>query len=266
MARCNQGPVVAPPLPSEWVGHAPRTSPAAWGSRSANAGSRRASRSVSWPFVPASRSRRSADSSGAPAWRSRLLTWAAVGAAAGLEIAAFFEQAPGADLPRDIEHLRRQNLIVALSVWGGWTGMPEAALPGDGPRPRSIDVLLERTARREVAVVEIWDLLLDGGAAMRGLEAKVLATRARQGQGWHVEGLIVVRGTRRNRALVHELGPLFAARYPASSAAWLGALVDPQVPLPQAGGFAWTDVAGSRLLAARFRCPRPARGDGRSGT
>jgi transcriptional regulator with XRE-family HTH domain len=191
---------------------------------------------------------------------ARLLTWAAVGAAAGLELAAFFEQAPGADLPRDIEHLRRQNLIVALSARGGWTGMPEAALPGDGPRPRSIDVLLERTARREVAVVEIWDLLLEGGAATRRLEAKVLATRGRRGQGWHVEGLIVVRGTRRNRALVHELGPLFAARHPAPSAAWLRALVDPQAPLPRAGGFAWTDVAGSRLLAARFRCPRPSGG------
>jgi transcriptional regulator with XRE-family HTH domain len=190
---------------------------------------------------------------------ARLLTWAAVGGAAGLELAAFFEQAPGADLPRDIEHLRRQNLILALSVRGGWTGMPEAALSGDGPRPRSIDVLLERRARREVAVVEIWDLLLDGGAAMRGLEAKVLATRARQGEGWHVEGLIVVRGTRRNRALVRDLGQLFAARYPASSAAWLEALADPQVPLPQAGGFAWTDVAGSRLLAARIGGPPVAR-------
>ena len=83
-------------------------------------------------------------------------TWAACGAAVGLQLAAFFEAAPGAQLPRDIEHLKRQNLVIATAAAGGWHAEPEAALPGDGPRPRSIDVLLTRAVRREAAVIEVW--------------------------------------------------------------------------------------------------------------
>jgi transcriptional regulator with XRE-family HTH domain len=179
-------------------------------------------------------------------------TWAACAAAVGLQLVAFLEQAPGADLPRDLQHLRRQNLVITISAPGGWLPAPEFLLPDDGPRPRSIDVLLTRAARREAAVVEIWDLILDGGAAMRGLEGKVLEVRRRLGPDWHVEGLLIVRGTLRNRRLVAELAALFAARYPASSAAWLRALARLDAPLPHGSGFAWTDVAGTSLRAARL--------------
>jgi transcriptional regulator with XRE-family HTH domain len=179
-------------------------------------------------------------------------TLAACAAAVETQLAAFIEAQPGADLPHDIEHLRRQALVVELSRAGGWTAIPEAAIAGDVPRPRSIDVLLEREPHFEAAVVEIWDLILDGGAAMRGLEAKVAATRRRLGPDRRVEGLLVVRRTHRNRALVRELSGLFAARYPASSRAWLAALTDPARRMPAAGGFAWTDVRGTRLLPARL--------------
>jgi len=182
-------------------------------------------------------------------------TWAACGAAVGLKLAAFFEASPGADVPRDIEHLRRQNLVIATAAAGGWRAEPEAALPDDGPRPRSIDVLLTRPARREAAVVEVWDLLLDGGGAMRGLEAKVIRIRERLGRDWHVQGLLLVRGTQRNRKLIGELGALFAARYPASSHAWLAALRDGDRPLPGAAGLAWTNVKGDRVAPARLRAP-----------
>ena len=180
-------------------------------------------------------------------------TWAACGAAVGLQLAAFFEASPGADVPRDIEHLKRQNLVIATAARGGWRAEPEAALAGDGPRPRSIDVLLTRAARREAVVVEVWDLILDGGHVMRSLEAKVLATRERLGADWHVEGLLIVRGTQRNRRLIGGLAALFAARYPASSHAWLRALADRAHPMPGAGGLAWTDVKGERLLPSRLR-------------
>jgi transcriptional regulator with XRE-family HTH domain len=179
-------------------------------------------------------------------------TLAACAAAVDTQLAAFIEAMPGADLPRDIEHLRRQALIVEIARSGGWTATPEAPVPTDGPRPRSIDVLLMRDARHEAAVVEIWDLILDGGGAMRGLEAKALATRERLPPGWRAEGLLVVRGTQRNRALVRELAPLFAARYPASSALWIAALVNADRPMPSASGLAWTSVAGDRLVAARI--------------
>ena len=180
-------------------------------------------------------------------------TWAAAGAAVGLQLAAFFEDAPGADLPRDLEHLKRQNLVVATAARGGWQAEPEAALPGDGRKLRSIDILLARAIRHEAAVVEIWDLLLDGGAAMRGLQAKVLSTRERLGPAWHVEGLLVVRGTSRNRRLIGGLAALFAARYPASSHLWLAAFGDSSAPLPSAAGLVWTDVRGERLIPSRLR-------------
>ena len=144
-------------------------------------------------------------------------------------------------------------MLVGIAAIGGWHAEPEALLANEGPRPRSIDVLLTRNAAREAAVVEVWDLLLDGGDAMRGLGAKVLATRMRLGPEWRVQGLLLLRRTSRNRALVRNLVPLIAARFPASSAAWLKALTETGAPMPSAAGFAWTSVAGDRLIAARLR-------------
>jgi transcriptional regulator with XRE-family HTH domain len=184
-------------------------------------------------------------------------TWAVCAAAVGLQLAGFIERAPGTDLPRDLQHLRHQDTVVAAATAGGWHAEPEAALADDGPRPRSIDVLLTREERREAAVVEVWDLLLDGGAAMRGLTAKVRATSERLGEDWSVHGLLVIRGTRRNRRLVAAFASLFAARFPASSDRWLAALRDPDTKLPAGDGLAWTNIEGSRLLAARRRRPRP---------
>ncbi len=177
--------------------------------------------------------------------------WAACAAALDVQLAAFLERTAGASLPRDIEHLRRQNLIVSVSAGGGWRAIPEAAVDG-GQWSRSIDVLLGRATRHEAAVIEIWDLLLDGGEAMRGLAGKVQALREQLGSTWRVQGLLVVRGTHRNRALVRQLRPLFSARYPASSASWLRSLTDPQTSMPNEGGFAWTTVDGSRLVASRM--------------
>jgi transcriptional regulator with XRE-family HTH domain len=179
-------------------------------------------------------------------------TWASVAVALELQLAAYVEQAAGSDAPRDLEHLRRQDLVVRTARPGGWAGDPESLLPNDGRFARSIDVLLSRPVRREAAVVEVWDLITDGGAAMRGLEAKVRAIRERLGPGWRVQGLLVVRGTQRNRRLIGELRALFAARFPASSAAWLRAFAEPDEAMPDEDGLAWTDVRGTRLIAARI--------------
>jgi DNA-binding XRE family transcriptional regulator len=182
-----------------------------------------------------------------------LVTLASCAAALNVQLAAFIEALPGATLPRDMEHLVRQNLVVVEATPGGWTSGPEALIRGDGPRPRSIDVLLVRPARREAAVTEIWDLVDDGGAVMRGLDAKVEATRERLGPAWHGEGLLLVRATHRNRALISQLKALFDAKYPAPSSGWLKALRDPATPMPTSAGFAWTGVKGDRLVAARLR-------------
>src|SRR5204863_1637874 len=100
-------------------------------------------------------------------------TLAAVALAVNRRLAVFIEAVPGADHPRDMQHLRRQALVIEYAEPGGWRATAERLIDPAAPRSRSIDVLLERPERREVAVVEIVDLIADGGATIRGLSNKV---------------------------------------------------------------------------------------------
>ena len=186
-----------------------------------------------------------------------LETLASCAAAVGTQLAAFLEAVPGADLPRDIEHLRRQQLVVTMARSGGWTARPEHPIDPAARRSRSIDVELERAVRRQIAIVEIVDLLTDGGDAMRGLADKVAAVRRHVDTSWTVSGLLILRSTSRNRALVRELAELLAARFPASSTAWLAALRDPARPMPKADGLVWSSLDGRRLFAVRLGQPEP---------
>jgi transcriptional regulator with XRE-family HTH domain len=174
-------------------------------------------------------------------------TLATAAAAVGMELAAFIQDAPGADLPRDIEHVRRQELVIRFARRGDWLSLPEQPIDQGAYRSRSIDVYLERAARREAAVVEIVDLMDDIGATYRGLADKVAAV-VRQHPGWTVAGLVLVRATRRNRDLIAELGATFDARFPALSREWLRAREDPIVAMPRVDGLAWTSVRGDRLV------------------
>jgi transcriptional regulator with XRE-family HTH domain len=182
-----------------------------------------------------------------------LETLAACAAAVDAELAAFLQAIPGASLPRDLEHLRRQQLVIALGQLGGWRARAERPIDPLARRSRSIDVELVRDASREIAVIEIEDLLADGGDAMRGLADKVAAVRRDVGPGWNVSGLLVLRATNRNRQTLREFPDVFAARFPGSSGGWLGALRDTNRPMPIEDGIAWSSVDGGRLWAAKFR-------------
>lgn len=195
-----------------------------------------------------------------------LETWAAAAAALGEQLVSFLERAPGADLPRDYQHLKRQELVIATARAGGWRALPEEPVDDDLTRSRSVDVALLRAVRREAAVVEVIDFFDDVGAVQRNLDGKVAALERRLTHGrdlttatWRVQGLLVVRDTRRNRALVRELASLFAAKFTASSVAWLKALADPDATMPAAAAMLWTDVAGTRLIAARLQQPSRSR-------
>ena len=184
-------------------------------------------------------------------------TWAIVAAAVGEQLAAFLERAPGADPPRDVEHLRRQHLVIEVAARGAWQARPEFTIDDATTRSRAIDVVLLRSVHREAIAVEVWDLLTDVGAAMRSLEGKVsMLTRRfapdRTGPaGWIVRGLWVVRGTHRNRAILAEFQPIFAARFPGRSSEWLRALTDPATPIPSRDSLCWTDAKATRLIAWR---------------
>lgn len=183
-------------------------------------------------------------------------TWAVAAASVGLQLAAFLEGMPGADRPRDIEHLRRQSALVAFSEPGGWRSLPELALE-QTPRSRSVDVALVRWTAREAVVGEIWDWFDDVGAAFRSLDAKKLLLfewlqREQLGDApWRVRGLFIVRATRRNRLLLRELAALFAAKFPGRSRDWLAALTDRAQPMPASDGVVWSNARGD-LRAARF--------------
>ena len=181
-----------------------------------------------------------------------LETLSACAAAVGTQLAAFIEARPGADLPRDIEHLRRQELVISVAVRGGWRARPEHPIDPEARRSRSIDVRLERASRSEHAVVEIVDLMSDGGDAMRGLADKVAAIQRSVGEGGRVAGLLVLRATARNRSIVGSLRSVFSTRFPGSSAGWLAALQDPARPMPSSDGFVWSASNGSRLFVARL--------------
>ena len=192
--------------------------------------------------------------------RASLETWSRVAAAVGEQLAAFLERAPGADQPRDLEHLRRQSALVKIAANGGWQAMPEFAIDQGSPRSRSIDVALIRPSTREAVVAEIWDWFDDVGAGLRGLDGKVagLSSRLAQpstsgGVAWTVRALYVVRDTRRNRRLVTELSGLFGARFRGNSTAWLQALSNADNRLPLEPGFLWSDRAGLVLRPSRLR-------------
>jgi hypothetical protein len=166
-----------------------------------------------------------------------------------VQLAAFIEARPGASLPHDIEHLRRQELVITVARHGGWEGRPEVGIDTAAAWSRSIDVMLARSARVEIAVAEIVDLIADGGAAMRGLADKVSAVRRSNPPGTHVSGLLVLRATARNRATLRELASLFETRFPGSSAGWLRALQSPDAAMPLQDGVLWSSVSGDRLMS-----------------
>jgi len=119
------------------------------------------------------------------------------------------------------EHLKRQQLVVELAGRGGWSAVAEQAIDRGWIRSRSIDVRLDRAARREIAVVEVVDLFDDVAEAWRGFDAKIATVRrdaaARDLAGAPavtISGLLIVRGTRRNRELVTAFARLFQTHFP----------------------------------------------------
>ena len=182
-----------------------------------------------------------------------LETLAACAASVDAQLAAFLQAVPGSSLPRDLEHLRRQQLVIAVAGRGGWRARAERPIDPGARRSRSVDVELVRDLRREIAVVEIEDLLADGGGTMRGLADKVAAVRREAPPGWTVSGLLVLRATHRNRQTVREFADVFAARFGGSSAGWLAALRHSDHSMPAADGMVWSSADGARLMAVRSR-------------
>lgn len=112
--------------------------------------------------------------------------------------------------------------------------------------------------------MEVWALLLDVGAAFRSFDEKLTAVRARL-PGWTVSGAWILRGTRRNRSLVAELAPLFAARFPGDGRSLLGALDRSTDAPPRSPALLWTDAAATVLAPWRHNLASTAARRGHGG-
>jgi len=189
------------------------------------------------------------------------------GLGAGVTIDAWQRVALAAGCPlvlglqRDVEgetadagHLAIQELVLHFGRRAGYHGSFE--LPTRPLEPwRSADVGLRDDAARRLVLVECWNTIGDVGAAARGSARKATEAAALAVVAWgaavHRVGLVwVVRASARNRALIARYPELFAARFPASSVAWLAALVDGR-PAPDGPGLVWCDIAATRLFAWR---------------
>ncbi len=178
-----------------------------------------------------------------------LRVWVRAGDAVGADLRAYLERASGADAPRDATHLRHQELISRIAAPGGWRPQPEHDLGSAGVA----DLLLARA--NELALIEVWSWFADVGAAFRSWNRKVERITARGTSA--ASGCWAVRATRRNRSLIAAHATLFAARFPGSGVAWLAALTDPTIPVPDQPALLWVSVRGDRVFPARGLSPRP---------
>lgn len=189
--------------------------------------------------------------------RTSLATLNRAAVAVGSRLKAYLAEVSAADQPRDAVHLRNQELVIATARPGGWRGQPEVALDRDGQASRSADVVVRRG--NDWALVEIWDWFADVGAAGRAWHRRLDAleryaiARMRTNELPHVNGVWVVRATRRNRALFNAHREFFGSLLPGSSAAWLAALTRPDSPMPRHAALLWASVDGTRLFPARLR-------------
>jgi len=165
-------------------------------------------------------------------------TWARLAMAVGVDLRAYLERASSAGQPRDIVHLRNQELLVRVAAAGGWSARPEEAIDDPAHGTRSVDVLLTRRGEfeLEMALLEVFDWFDDVGAAARSWDRRLARVEARAslrlppppmvGDGERlprVSGCWIVRATLRNRELIAAHAGIFRARFP-----WLVRRVAPR--------------------------------------
>ncbi len=190
--------------------------------------------------------------------RYTLLTWDRAAHAVGASLDAFIRGASAADQPRDLAHLRAQQLVISTARPGGWKSFPEQLIDRDARTSRAADVLLHRRISPrppEYALMEIFDWFPDVGDPLRAwlsrLEAVERYAISRLGDDTLpiVSGCWIVRATQRNKQLFRELGGIFEARFPGDPRAWLRALAGPASPMPSDAALLWVSVSGDRLFA-----------------
>ena len=159
------------------------------------------------------------------------------------------------EVPADAGHLGIQELVLTLGRRAGYGGTFELPLPVSDPS-RFVDVYLRSDASRRLIVVEGHNLIGNVGAELRSFDRKLVMARdlavalGEDGDPYAVQGVWVIRATRRNRELVARYPTLFATRFPGSSRAWLRAL-EAGSPPPIEPGLVWCDRDTTHLVEWR---------------
>jgi hypothetical protein len=157
--------------------------------------------------------------------------------------------------PVDAGHLAIQELVLRLGRSAGYVGSFELATRPAEPW-RSVDVGLAAETGHQMILAECWNTFGDIGAAARSTNRKRSELEGIAVGRWGPEARVgvvwVVRATARNRALLQRYPEVFAARFPASSRAWIDALTS-AMPPPTEPGIVWCDVAATRIFEWRRR-------------
>jgi hypothetical protein len=186
-------------------------------------------------------------------WSAPLDTWVSIGLALGRPL--------GVGLSRDIEpealadagHLAAQELLLRLARPTARRAAPELPTRPRDPS-RSVDVGLIDDPARVLIINEIWNRLDDLGAAYRATsrktaEAEQLAVLlGGDGPPYRVAVCWLLVDAAANRRLVAAYPELLAARFPGSSARWVGALTAGREP-PVEPGLVWIDPRAGRITA-----------------
>lgn len=162
------------------------------------------------------------------------------------------------EAPADAGHLDVQELVLGLGRKSGYGRTFELATKPSDPS-LSTDVGLTDDTNRRLIQVECVNTFGNINAAIRSsdrkrAEAEALAVAIGHGTSYSVHQVWIVRATRRNRALLGRYPELFAARFTASSRAWVVALTQGGAPPPQLG-LVWCDVRATRVFEWRPREP-----------
>jgi transcriptional regulator with XRE-family HTH domain len=156
--------------------------------------------------------------------------------------------------PIDAGHLALQELVLRLARPLGYARTFELPTKPSDPS-HSTDVGLRNDRERRLIQVECWNVFGSVNAAARSTdrkkaEAEALAIAIGDGEPYAVHQIWVVRATRRNRALLARYPEIFAARFTASSKAWVDALTKGAKP-PDEPGLVWANVAATRIYEWR---------------
>ena len=188
-----------------------------------------------------------------------LEVWVKLGKAIDRPLAVSFSRDIEHHELRDAGHLAAQELVLGLARRHGRRADFELPTRPSDPG-RSIDVALRDDAARALMVVEIWNRLDDLGAAARATTRKVFEAEglavlaARDGPAYRVATCWLLVDTVANRRLVARYPEILDSRFPGSSLAWVGCLVE-GLPPPSKPGIAWIDPRSGRIVPLRRRGP-----------